>query len=60
MNSFTPKQMAQLREAKARASAPSPSPEIAKLRMQLAHERGAKKFYRRKYNNLLRAMKTLK
>lgn len=58
MNNFTPEQMAQLQQAKAKAS--TPSPEIAHLRMQLAHERGAKKFYRRKYNNLLRAVKKLK
>lgn len=58
MTAFTPEQMAQLAEAKAKAA--TPSPEIAKLRMQLAHERGAKKFYRNKYNNLLRAIKTLK
>ena len=60
MRSLSPDQLKLLQEAKVRASASSPSPEIAKLRMQLAHERGAKKFYRRKYNNLLRAMKTLK
>lgn len=60
MTAFTPEQMAQLAEAKAKAATPSPSPEIAKLRMQLAHERGAKKFYRNKYNNLLRTIKTLR